>query len=83
MHEATLVKSLIRHAESVALAEGALRVTAVDLSQGRLGHVSPEHLQAHFDLASRGTLLERAVVRICESGDDDELRLLAVTVEDP
>ena len=82
MHEAALVRSLISRAEAVAMAEGAVRVSAVELRQGRLGHVSPEHLRDHFDRAAMGTLLEGAEVSVHEAGDDDSLVLVAVTVED-
>ncbi len=83
MHEASLVKGLIRRAEAVALAEGAVRVAEVELRQGRLGSVSVSHLREHFNIAAAGTLLEGAAVTVNEEGDDDALVLVAVIVEDP
>lgn len=82
MHEAGLVKNLVRKAEDVVIGDGGTRATSVEVRQGVFAHISPEHLRHHFDLAAMGTRLEGARLRVVQSGDDADLVLLSVTVED-
>jgi Zn finger protein HypA/HybF involved in hydrogenase expression len=82
MHEASLVRDLVRKAEQIVLAEGALRATEVVVAQGRLGHVSLEHLRSHFATAAAGTTVDGAHLDLCTRGESQELRLVSVTVED-
>ena len=82
MHEASLVADLVRKAEQVVHAEGARRATEVVVSQGRFGHVSPAHLRSHFEIAAAGTSIAGARLRVRTVGEDPELRLVSVTVED-
>jgi hydrogenase nickel incorporation protein HypA/HybF len=71
MHERALMRDVMRRIEEVAAAEGAARVTRVDVRLGALSHFTPEHFRAHFDDAARGTVAEGASVHaVCE---DDPL----------
>jgi hydrogenase nickel incorporation protein HypA/HybF len=53
---------LMRTIESRAGAQGALRVTRIRVRLGALSHFTSAHFREHFELASRGTLAEGAVV---------------------
>lgn len=85
MHEAALMRDLMRRIESVARDEGSRRVVAVRVWLGALSHFTPEHFREHFVDAARGTLAEGARVE-AEISDDighpdaTGVRLLSVDV---
>ena len=88
MHEAGLVRDLVRKADAVVTAEDADRATSITVRIGALSHLSAEHLRSHFDSASRDTALEGAdlVVEIDEdpsAADAMVLVLVAVEVRSP
>ena len=62
MHERALMGDLMRKVEDVAGAEGAARVTRVEVRLGPLSHFTPEHFREHFEDAARGTRAEGAEV---------------------
>lgn len=72
MHEASLMRSLMRKIESLAAAEGGHRVTTVRVWLGALSHMSAAHFQEHFDQASKATVAEGALLEIEESADIDD-----------
>ena len=69
MHEAGLMRDLMRKINDLATAENASRVTGVTVWLGALSHMSPAHFQEHFDQAAHGTLAAGALIR-CETSDD-------------
>jgi hydrogenase nickel incorporation protein HypA/HybF len=69
MHEAGLMKALMRRIREVAEAQGAKRVLGVSVWLGALSHMSPEHFAEHFEDASAGTLAEGA--RLTATASDD------------
>lgn len=69
MHETGIVRGLVRRLEQAAAEAGAVRVAAVDVWLGALSQFSPEHFREHFDEAARGTVAERALLRL-ELSDD-------------
>ena len=62
MHERALIRDLVAEVERVARAEGARRVTRVDVRLGALSHFTPDHFREHFEDAARGTVAEGAGV---------------------
>jgi hydrogenase nickel incorporation protein HypA/HybF len=64
MHERKLFEDFMSKIESVAVAQGATRVTAVRARVGELSHLTPDHFREHFVDASRGTLAEGAAVDV-------------------
>ena len=60
MHEAALLKDLVREIESVAERERASAVTCVRVRIGPMSHMTPEHFVEHFVDATRGTVAEGA-----------------------
>ena len=64
MHEASLMKDLMRKIESVAHDQRAIRVTGVSVRLGALSHMSADHFREHFAMASVGTLAEGAELKI-------------------
>ena len=59
MHEAGLMKALMRRIGEIADQQGAGRVLGVSVWLGALSHMSPEHFAEHFEEAS-GSLAKRA-----------------------
>lgn len=64
MHEASLMKDLMRKIESVAQDQHAARITGVSVSLGALSHMSADHFREHFAVASEGTMAEGAELKI-------------------
>lgn len=62
MHEQALMNDVIRKIDAVAAAEGAARVTRVEVRLGALSHFTAAHFREHFVDASRGTIAEGADV---------------------
>ncbi len=84
MHEARLVRSLVRQALAAA---GDERVAAVHLQLGALAAESPAHLRHHFATAVAGTALAGARVMIERETDVTAagalgVRLAAIDVEE-
>jgi hydrogenase nickel incorporation protein HypA/HybF len=69
MHEASLMKGLMRQVEALAAAEGSGRVRHVAIWLGALSHFSPEHFTAHFVAAAAGTRAQDARLEITLSDD--------------
>ena len=69
MHEAGLMKGLMRRIGAIAEAEGAERVVVVSVWLGALSHMSPEHFAEHFERASQGTPAEGARLSATASED--------------
>jgi Zn finger protein HypA/HybF involved in hydrogenase expression len=87
MHERAVFQNLMRKIDSVALAEGASRVTSITVRIGPALQLTPQHFQEHFEWESRGTLSEGAEVRVvgwAESlGDPAAILLESVDLEAP
>lgn len=84
MHEAAVMRDLMRAIETVAQTEGAARVTAIRVRLGDLSHMTPAHFREHFEEASRGTLAEGARIEVVETDAAEErqaVRLESVDVE--
>jgi len=69
MHEASLMRGLMRKIEEVAAAEGASAVVGVEVWVGALSHMSAAHFAEHFAQASAGTLAEGAELNVSVSDD--------------
>ncbi|MCW5746026.1 MAG: hydrogenase maturation nickel metallochaperone HypA [Alphaproteobacteria bacterium] len=82
MHEASLMRGLMRRIESVAAAEGARRVVRVAVRLGALSHFSPEHFREHFVQAAAGTIARDAKVDISVSRDTRDPTAQDVVLED-
>ena len=72
MHEASLMKGLMRRIDALAGAENARRVSAVSVWLGALSHMSAEHFREHFDEAASGSIAEGARLDIDVSDDIDD-----------
>lgn len=81
MHERALMRDLVREIETVAEAEGAVRVSHVAVRLGALSHFTVEHFREHFVDASRGTVTEGAVVGAVLADDIDDPRADGVVLE--
>lgn len=86
MHEASLIRGLMRKITDLAKAEDAKHVTEVRVWLGAMSHMSADHFREHFDEASRGTIAEGAslVVDVSDSADDpnaQDLLLRSIEVE--
>jgi hydrogenase nickel incorporation protein HypA/HybF len=86
MHEASLIRSLMRKIDELAQAEGAGKVTTVRVWLGALSHMSPDHFREHFEHESKHSLAEGAELDIETSSDVDnpnaqDLLLRSIEVE--
>lgn len=81
MHERALMNDLMREIEDVARADGASRVTKIEVRLGALSHFTPEHFREHFVDASRGTLAEGAVVAATLATSIDDPKASGVVLE--
>ena len=69
MHEASLMKNLMKQIEEIASTEEAKSVTAVQVWLGALSHMSAAHFTEHFEESSSGTIAEGAELEIVVSDD--------------
>lgn len=69
MHEASMMRDLMRKIEQVAHEQSATSVTAVDVWLGALSHMSDGHFREHFVQASAETIADGAEIRT-EVSDD-------------
>lgn len=69
MHEAGLMRGLMRRIEEVSAENGGSRVTGVCVWLGALSHMSAEHFAEHFAAASAGTLAAGARLKATVSDD--------------
>jgi len=86
MHEAGLVNDLIRKIETLARADGATKVTGVEVWLGALSHMSAGHFEEHFVQAAAGTIAAGAALSVQASADIDdphaqEILLRSIDVE--
>ncbi|MDR3472352.1 MAG: hydrogenase/urease maturation nickel metallochaperone HypA [Devosia sp.] len=69
MHEATLMKGLMRRIEEIARDQEAVRVVGVSVWLGALSHMSPGHFAEHFEEAAAGTIAAGASLNATASDD--------------
>jgi hydrogenase nickel incorporation protein HypA/HybF len=69
MHEASLMKNLMKQIDEIAQAEKAKAVTEVHVWLGALSHMSAAHFTEHFEESSAGTIAEGAELQIVVSDD--------------
>ena len=81
MHERALMQDVMRKLDEVARADGAARVTRVEVRLGALSHFTPEHFREHFVDASRGTVAEGAEVDAVVDTDVTDPRARDVVLE--
>jgi hydrogenase nickel incorporation protein HypA/HybF len=86
MHEASLMKNLMRQIDEVAKSEDAKSVTAVSVWLGAMSHMSAAHFAEHFEESSAGTIAEGAKLDVTVSDDihhpnAQEIILKSVSVE--
>ena len=73
MHEAALLKDLVREIEAVAERERASAVTCVRVRIGPMSHMTPDHFVEHFVDATRGTIAEGAHCEVEQIDPKDPL----------
>ena len=86
MHEASLMKNLMRQLDELAKAEDAKRITGVSVWLGALSHMSAAHFTEHFEDSSAGTIAEGAELDVTVSDDPkdanaQEILIRSVTVD--
>ena len=62
MHELAITEGIISAAVPEAEKHGAKRILKIHLKIGELSGVLPECIQYYFDIASRGTIAEKALL---------------------
>jgi hydrogenase nickel incorporation protein HypA/HybF len=81
MHEASLIRGLIRRVEAVVSEQGGGKVLGLTVRVGALSHLSPGHLREHFVQGARGTLAEGARLHIEVLTDVADPRACEVLLE--
>ena len=81
MHEASLMKGLMRQIETIAAGEGATKITKVSVWCGALSHMTKAHFTEHFDQAAKGTLAEGAALDVTLSDDLADHRAQDIVLE--
>lgn len=81
MHEASLMRNLMRQVDEVARRENARRVVAVSVWLGALSHMTEEHFGEHFRQAAAGTMAEGARLEVFLSEDPGHARAQDVLLE--
>jgi len=86
MHEASLMRGLMRKIDELAEQQQAHRVVTIEIWLGALSHMSAEHFQEHFDQVAPGSIAEGAALKIEVSSDihdpnAQELMLRSIEVE--
>ncbi|WP_421723492.1 hydrogenase/urease maturation nickel metallochaperone HypA [Bauldia sp.] len=81
MHEASLMKNLMRQIDAVAQQENAKRVTGVAVWLGALSHMTEAHFGEHFRQASAGTNAEGARITATLSDDTTHANAQDVLLE--
>ncbi len=64
MHEQSLMKDLMEKIKTVSENEQNQPVAAVTVRLGALSHISADHFREHFVEASRGTIAEKAQLKV-------------------
>lgn len=81
MHEASLMRGLMKQVDEVARNENARRVVAVSVWLGALSHMTEEHFGEHFRQAAAGTMAEGARLEVFLSEDATHARAQDVLLE--
>lgn len=62
MHEASLMRDLVRKVLDVVAQQGASRVVSLTVRLGALSHMDAAHFKEHFDHAAAGTVADGATI---------------------
>jgi Zn finger protein HypA/HybF involved in hydrogenase expression len=80
MHESGLISDLLQKVDTLAAAQQAQRIVAVQLQLGQFTAIQPEHLRDHFAWAAAGTRAAGARLDITQHGDPADPRAYALTL---
>jgi hydrogenase nickel incorporation protein HypA/HybF len=69
MHEAALVRDIVRRIEDLARAAGTGRVTSAKIWLGAYSHLSADHFREHYAIEAQGTAAAGATL-VFEASDD-------------
>jgi hydrogenase nickel incorporation protein HypA/HybF len=69
MHEAGMIRDLLRRIAQLAQEASATSVTGVTVWLGALSHISAEHFREHFEHETAGSIAEGAEL-VIETSDD-------------
>jgi Zn finger protein HypA/HybF involved in hydrogenase expression len=81
MHEATLVRALVRQVLDLAREHEAQRVRRIVVRLGVLGHAQSEPLQWHFTQQTAGTLIAGAALDVITTDELIDVVLDRVDLE--
>ena len=87
MHEAKLVRDLVREVDSVARQNSSDRVEVVRIEIGASSHVTKETLAGQFEVFSQGSPAEGALLDISQATDRTasdafDIRIVSIVVMD-
>ncbi len=87
MHEAALVRDLVREVDSVARENSAGHVQTVRIEIGALSHVTRESLEGQFEVLAQGSAAQGAHLDITRSGarnaaNASDVRIVSIVIEE-
>lgn len=81
MHEASLMRDLMRKILDVVAQQGASRVVSLTVRLGALSHMDAAHFKEHFGQAAAGTIADGATIHASVESDIRSLTAADVVLE--
>lgn len=82
MHETGLLKGMLQQISTLAKRENADKIASITVQLGALTQISPEHFREHFDIESKGTIIEGAELIIEINSDIQDSRAQEILLKD-
>jgi hydrogenase nickel incorporation protein HypA/HybF len=82
MHEANLVRQLVRKIDSVARENSVQHVDLVRIEIGSQSHLTSETLRAQFEVLSHDSLAQGAQLDVREVPETDDIRIVSIVAGD-
>jgi hydrogenase nickel incorporation protein HypA/HybF len=82
MHEATLVRDLVRKVDSVARENSVHQVDLVRIELGAHSHLTSEALREQFEVLSHDSLAQGAQLEVSEVPGTDDIRIASIVAKD-
>lgn len=82
MHEAGLVRDLVRKINSVARGNSVRHIDLVRIELGSEGHLTRDTLRSQFEVLSSGSVAQGAHLEITELPDTDRVRIISIVAGD-
>ena len=82
MHEASLVRDLVREIDSVARENSVRHVDLVRIEIGSQSHLTSQALREQFEVLSHDSLAQGAQLEASEVPGTDDIRIVSIVARD-